>query len=73
MRATFGGIFLGLGIAMLMHNSADTYAVVAAGWIGAAVARLLSIIIDRAPHPKNFGGLLLEAGVGAMLLSAKLS
>jgi len=73
VRATFGGIFLGLGIAMLMLNSADTCAVVSAGWIGAAVARLISIVIDRAPHAKNFGGLLLEAGVGAMLFSAKLA
>ena len=72
MRATFGGIFLGLGVAMLLLNTADTYAVVSAGWFGAAVARLISIVIDREPSPKNFGGLLLEAGVGALLLSARL-
>lgn len=72
VRATFGGIFLGLGIAMLLLNRADTYTVVAAGWFGAAIARLISIVIDREPHPKNFGGLLLEAGVGALLFSARL-
>ena len=38
-------------------------AVVAAGWFGAAIARAVSIVVDRAPHPKNFGGLLIEAGV----------
>ncbi len=72
IRATFGGIFLGLGVAMLLLNTADTYAVVAAGWFGAAIARAISIVVDREPHPKNFGGLIIEAGVGAMLFSAKL-
>lgn len=72
VRATFGGIFFGLGLALLFLNTAEAYTVVSAGWFGAAVARLLSILIDREPSPKNFGGLLLEAGIGAMLFSARL-
>ena len=72
VRATFGGIFFGLGLALLFHNTAEAYTVVSAGWFGAAVARLLSIFIDREFGPKNVGSLLLEAGIGAMLFSARL-
>lgn len=73
MRATLGSFFLGLGIACLWLQSPIAFTTVGIASIIAAIARLLSIFIDRSFSIKNAGGVFTEAALGAMLLLSSLS
>jgi hypothetical protein len=37
-------------------------------WVGAAIARVFSLIIDRKINKENIGGVILEGGIGILLL-----
>jgi hypothetical protein len=68
MRSTLGSFFLGLGIACLWLQSPVAFATVGIASIIAAIARLLSLFIDRSFSLKNVGGVFTEAILGLMLL-----
>ncbi len=68
MRATLGSFFLGLGIACLWLQSPVAFTTVGIASVIAAIARLLSIFIDRSFSIKNIGGVFTEAILGGMLL-----
>jgi Domain of unknown function (DUF4345) len=68
IRATYGGFFIGLGLGCLWLQAPQAFLVAALAWIGAACARLLSVVLDRSLSVKNMGGIVLEAGIGALLL-----
>lgn len=68
MRATLGSFFLGLGVACLWLQSPVAFATVGIASIIAAIARLLSLFIDRSFSIKNIGGVFTEAILGLMLL-----
>ncbi|NIP22374.1 MAG: DUF4345 domain-containing protein [Phycisphaerae bacterium] len=68
IRATYGGFFLALGAYALYSQNTTTFMVAGVAWIGAAAGRTLSVFLDRSYQPKNFGGIVLEAGVGTLLL-----
>ncbi len=72
MRATLGSFFLGLGIACLWLQSPIAFTTVGIASIVAAIARLLSLFIDRSFSIKNIGGVFTEAILGAMLLLANI-
>ena len=69
LRATYGGLFLGLGLAALLWQQPAAYGVAGAAWLGAALARLASIVLDRSVSALNIGGVALEAVIGALLLA----
>jgi hypothetical protein len=69
LRATYGGLFLGLGLAALLWQQPAAYGVAGIAWLGAAVARLASIVLDRSVSALNIGGVALEAVIGALLLA----
>jgi hypothetical protein len=69
LRATYGGLFLGLGLAALLWQQPAAYGVAGTAWLGAAVARLASIVLDRSVSALNIGGVALEAVIGALLLA----
>ena len=69
-RATYGGLFAGAGAAVLLLASRDAALVLAAGWLGAFVARSISLVIDRSTSKENLAGLGIEAAVGMMLALA---
>lgn len=69
-RATYGGLFAGAGAAVLLLGSRDAALVLAAGWLGAFVARLISVIVDRSTSKENLAGLGIEAAIGTMLALA---
>ena len=73
MRATLGSFFLGLGIACLWLQSPVAFTTVGIASVIAAIARLLSLFIDRSFSIKNVGGVFTEAILGAMLLLSSLS
>jgi Domain of unknown function (DUF4345) len=68
IRATYGGMFLSLGVLALYSQNVETYTAIGCGWIGAAIARVFSILVDRQLSKLNIGGVLLEGGIGMLLL-----
>ena len=68
MRATLGSFFLGLGIACLWLQSPVAFTTLGIASVIAAIARFLSLFIDRSFSIKNVGGVFTEAILGAMLL-----
>lgn len=68
IRATYGGFFLALGLCALWLQEPLAFQIVGLAWIGAAGGRLLSVIVDASRERKNLGGIVFEAGMGALLL-----
>ena len=74
MRASFGGIYIGLGLAMLAAlwagNGIEGVSLAAgAAWIGLMLGRLVSFIADRSWTAWNGISFCVEGGVGLMLLA----
>jgi hypothetical protein len=76
LRATYGGLFIGLGGFALSARNPVIDATIGSGWIGAALARAFSMVVDFRAEPLrqkqinklNLGGIVLEAGIGLLLL-----
>jgi len=68
VRATYGGLFLGAGIAVLVLGSSDAALVLGVAWSGAFAARAVSAVVDRSWSKENFAGLVIEAAVGFLLV-----
>ena len=73
MRATYGGLFIGLGLACLYLQYPSAYFVGGAAWLGAAAGRLISVVVDASFSAKNFGGICLEDFIGSALVYAAIS
>ena len=69
-RATYGGLFIGGGLAVLVIQSGDAATVLGCGWAGAFFARAISLLIDKSRSKENVAGLLIEAAMAALLLLA---
>jgi hypothetical protein len=67
-RATYGGLFIGAGLAVLLLGSRDAAIVLGAAWGGAFVARTMSVVVDRSRSKENAAGLAIEAVIAALLL-----
>ena len=72
LRATYGGVFVGLGGFCLLSQSPMAFACAGAAWLGAAMARLLSVAIDRNFAGKNFAAIAYEAAIGGLLVAGAL-
>ena len=72
VRATYGGLFIGLGAACLLTDHRAACATAAAGWLGAALARLFSMVRDPRDPARKAAGLVVEGGIGLMLLTGAL-
>jgi hypothetical protein len=66
VRATYGGLFLGMESALLLGGDPRWMGVGAAAWLGAAGARLLSMAIDRRVGAANIRGVVVEATIGLL-------
>jgi len=69
LRATYGGHFAALGVFTLVGQDPVAFALLGAAWIGTALGRLLSVLLDRSHATRNFGALLFEAILGVLLLA----
>ena len=73
MLATSGALItvaLGLlGGACLVLQSPVAWLVAGVAWVGAALMRLPSLLLDTGRYPKALGGFALELAVGLLLLS----
>jgi hypothetical protein len=68
VRATYGGLFIGMGIAVVLVASRDAALVLGAAWAGAFIARAVSFVIDRSRSRENVAGLVIEGTIAALLL-----
>ena len=66
VRATYGGLFLGMGLVALAVQSKSAFAVGAACWLGAALLRTASVLLDGSRSLKNLRAIGLEAGIGTL-------
>lgn len=64
VRATYGGLFMGMEAAVLLAGEPRLYLVPATAWIGAAMARSVSIVTDQCATRENAGGIVVELGIG---------
>jgi hypothetical protein len=67
IRAIFGGLFIGLGIAPFIFGDV-AYLVLGLGYLVIAAARLISIIIDRSMESSNLISLGIEIVLGIILI-----
>ena len=76
VRATYGGVFIALELvaAALLLGRDDSAGMVVAGaaWLGAALGRVVSLVVDGRRTPKNAAAVLFEAGIGLLHLAAAL-
>jgi hypothetical protein len=67
-RATYGGLFIGAGTAVLAIGNREAALVLGFAWLGAFAARLLSAVVDRSTSRENMAGLVIELVIGVMLV-----
>jgi hypothetical protein len=72
LRASVGGLFVIAGLAALWLNVPTAFAMIGFAYAGAALGRLVSIVMDAPPRGKVllFGG--IEAALAAWLIAANL-
>ncbi|MEL6464613.1 MAG: DUF4345 family protein [Pseudomonadota bacterium] len=72
MRASVGGLFVIAGLAAIWLNNPVAYAMLGFAFVGAALGRTLSLVLDASPVRKValFGG--IEAALALWFLSANL-
>ncbi len=71
IRATYGGLFLALGVACIVAQAEMVFMVAGVAWLGASIGRVYSALVDRNSDIKNIGGIALEAGLGTLLVLPK--
>lgn len=67
-RATYGGLFIGAGAAVLAVGSADVALVLGVAWLGAFTGRVVSLVVDRSFSKENLVGCAIELAVGGLLV-----
>jgi len=67
IRAIFGGLFIGLGLAPLFLGAA-AYRMLGIGYLAIAVARTFSILFDKSYAQSNIISLVIEIVLGVILV-----
>jgi hypothetical protein len=72
MRASVGGLFVIMGLAAIWMAQPIGFAMIGFAFVGAALGRVLSLVLDHPPIAKVlvFGG--IEAALAAWFLAANL-
>lgn len=68
VRATYGGLFIGAGLAVILIGNRDAALVLGAAWAGAFLARAVSFVIDHSRTKENIAGLAIEVAIALLLL-----
>lgn len=68
LRATFGGLFAAMGLWVLVTQAPAAKLLLGVGWLGAAVGRAVSVVVDRSVSLRNLAALAIEAILAAFLL-----
>jgi hypothetical protein len=69
-RATYGGLFIGGGTAVLMLQSNEAAVVLGCGWAGACIARAISFVVDKSRSKENIAGFIIEVVMAGLLILA---
>lgn len=67
VRATYGGVFAGGHTFALITGHEAAFLTLACGWGLTGLVRLFSIVVDRAANQPNFGGMVFEFVMAALL------
>ena len=68
-RATYGGLWLPLGIVPIVTMAPIAFLIAGLCWLGAALGRVLSIILDRTNTRKNWVAVAFECVFAILLLA----
>jgi len=68
LRAIFGGLLIGLGVAPLLLNTTEAYRVVGIGYLAIAAARTFSVYYDHSHDQSNLISLAIEWVAGIILM-----
>lgn len=69
IRAVFGGMFVAFGVACIVLRDPIVFAVVGLAWLGDAVVRAVSAVVDRVP-PRDAAAVLGTALVMAAAIGS---
>jgi hypothetical protein len=67
VRATYGGVFIGVSLYPLVTGEPHAFLTLALGWMLAGLCRLCSALIDGAITRFNLTSIAFEFGVGALI------
>lgn len=68
IRSILGGLFIGLGIAVLVLTTRETYQMLGIMYLAIAAVRLVSIFVDKSSVQSNWISLAIEIAVGIILV-----
>ena len=68
IRAIFGALFIGLGIAALLLDKTVAYPMLGIMYLAIAVVRAVSMVLDKSLENSNFISLAIEIAVGVILV-----
>jgi hypothetical protein len=68
IRTVLGGIFIGLGLAPLVLGVQEAYTMLGIMYVSAAAVRAGSIVVDRSAMRSNVISLVVEIGLGLLLV-----
>ena len=71
-RASFGGVFLALGLGTILLAQPLVTMVLGGVWAMTALGRIVSMVFDRAVSPYNIAATVLEAALAAAALAGPL-
>ena len=68
IRSILGGLFIALGAAVLYYRSTETFAVLGITYLGIALVRAVSMIVDKSVVRSNIISLVVEIVFGLILV-----
>ena len=68
IRSILGGLFIGLGIAVLVLGTREVYQTLGIMYLAIAVVRLVSIFVDKSSVPSNWISFATEIVFGILLV-----
>lgn len=69
IRATYGGLFLAIGVTVLLARDTTLFALAGVAWVGTAAGRGISWWYDRSREPRNLLAFGVELVAGHLLLA----
>ena len=70
LRASAGALFVAMGLGALLIGQPAANLMMGIAWLGAAVGRMTSILVDPRPIRKTWVFFAVEAAVGVALVAA---
>jgi hypothetical protein len=68
IRSILGGLFIGLGIAVFLLGTRQTYQMLGITYLAIGLVRLVSIFLDKSSVQSNWISLVVEINFGIILM-----